>query len=244
MVPPPTRRTLLGLGAAALSSLAGCSTRSVDQRPDDRPTSRSEPTSSPPTLSPALPVEPSDFEWTATLARDATEGHPAGVELRLRNVGGTETQLLFGATPPFTVPRSDPSASGARLLLFHPEMGPATAPEDRIDGCWRFPPDAPAAAVNAIATVVPLKPGASVSETYELYTPAGTEGCLPDGSYRFSDSVPVGPDEAVTMELPFQVTCSEGAVASVAAGAPSVPSPTVRDGTPAERTGSSSEATY
>lgn len=223
MAPPPTRRTLLGLGTSALASLAGCSTRPDDRQPDapsetDRDTPPRTPTA---TSAEWTSPTPADFAWTATLAAHGTETDPPSVELSLTNVRDAEVQLLFGATPPFTGPRSEPSVSGAELQLFHPEMGPAIAPDDRIDGCWRFPPDTPATAVNAIGTVVPLRPGETVRETYSLYTPSGTEGCLPDGVYRFADSVPVGPEEAVTMRLSFDATCSNHRVSSVTAAPPS-----------------------
>lgn len=233
MAPRRTRRDVL-LGTALLgSSLAGCLDRFAA---DAESTPRSRSTSATPASTHSttdetrtrrtttLPLSAYSFDWMASLRRPATETQPPEVRLGLTNTASKRVRLGFGPTPPFSHPVAESSDTSNRLVLSHPEMGPFTAPDSRVEGCWRLRDDA-LVAVYGILRLRWLEPGETVSGTYTLYNAATNEGCFPDGTYAFGDTVALQQTDSTEMGLRVEVRVSDDRIASVTTKPPTIPAP-------------------
>lgn len=198
-----TRRELLASAALASAGLAGCSQLTA--------------------LNSSGPIEASaagsesPFSWTATLASAMTDNNPPRIQLTLRNDSAESERVQFGPVPPFCAPLSGTETSDTRLVLFHADMGPSTAPETRIDGCWQLDPDDPRLAIHRIANEEALGPDEQVSSTYSLYGALPAETCFPDGEYTFRDTATLQSGDEQSLDLEFGVQIEDGRVADLTA---------------------------
>jgi hypothetical protein len=187
------RRTLLGLGAATLGGLAGCTSTGDDGGATDTPTDT--PTDSPtrsPTPSPSPSPTPAGtrvevvsrmaqpdvpIEYEAAMAEPlATDEHPARLRVRIRNP--TDAEVVLGEERAVGFHHVT-SEDGALYLL--PAGG--RVEEFADPGCWRLT-EGVAVAEYYGTIAVP----ASESISAESYVLGNVElperACLPSGEHR------------------------------------------------------------
>lgn len=218
-----TRRRFLRGSALFAMGTAGCLDQSTsgDGTAGGRATATADPTSpTEPTTTP-VPLSAYSFDWTAAVVERATRDRPPELRLELTNAGSRTAELGFGLTPPFSDPLAESADGGNRLLVFHPEMGPHSAPDTRTDGCWRLDGEEPVG-VNTVLVRRRLEPGDTLGETYTLYDMPGNGACFPDGSYAARGTPFLPADSGRELRLGITVRIEDGRVASATAETPSI----------------------
>ena len=187
----------------------------------DRATATADPISSTEPTTTTVPLSAYSFDWTAEIVGRATRDRPPELRLELTNAGSRTTELGFGPTPPFSAPLAESADGESRLLLFHPETGPHSAPDTRTDRCWRLDGEE-LVAVKSILTVEQLEPSDTLSETYTLYNMPENGACFPDGSYTAEGAAFLPADSGRELRLGITVRIEDGRIVSATAETPSI----------------------
>lgn len=183
-----SRRTVISTALPAVTS--GCGTvpgggGSDASTPND---------SSPPGVS--------SVSFSARVTDRASADSPATVVVDLGNTGNSAVDLRYGPTLLFTDDAEEYEWAD-KLVLDPGDEGVLLDEPTLTDDCWRFPADGEVA-IQSILETRTLGPGATLTETYDVYTRDGGD-CLPAGEYRYQDGVTVGSDATVVLTLTLSV---------------------------------------
>lgn len=116
---------------------------------------------------------------------------PARIEIRFANEADERRTFGFGSVAPFWELRG----SGPTSLMLIPDAAEFSVVDENGDGEFVLVPDDPGencwqAEDELILTDevrrLAVGPGATLSETYDVVAAPDASGCLPSGSYRFS----------------------------------------------------------
>lgn len=151
-------------------------------------------------------VDPvSDVDLDASVTQTSTERSPCMLRLAVTNTGDSERALRTGPSPPmdpvagtrregdaeaFLVPPDGtgyevPASSADRGVFDTEPPSEGLYPDGPTDGCWQAASDT--LQVFNMARGVTLGPGESVARTYALLAHPSNPGCLPPGTYDFTD---------------------------------------------------------
>lgn len=138
----------------------------------------------------------------------------AQIQVDLLNAGDEPLGLEFGASPPFSSYRSDPTSNGARAFVVPEDKSHVgiihvsdehAASEDLsapIDGCWKIEN----VGRDSIAKPGTIRPDHVLSASYSVYADDGNDECLPAGEYRFEETWSSPPDAATASQIDWGFT--------------------------------------
>lgn len=117
------------------------------------------------------------------LESEASTEHPPRLRIAVRNTGHESITVLSSPTFPFSSLESENTEPGLMIL-------PLTS-DDRahIEDCWQLDrPETEPLPTRGRMDGERIKPGQSVSGTYEVWSHYTNETCFPTGDYRFEQT--------------------------------------------------------
>lgn len=142
-----------------------------------------------------------DLSFSASVDEQQTADTPATIDAALRNTG--ESTVRIRAIETIT-PRYE-DGPGYNVLLFpKKEVGPNDPPEESTNGCWRYTDSD--YLTRDIAETHTIDPGKALRERYRVFTRGEDRPCLPDGEYRFTDSVRDENDNELQLIIDVSIT--------------------------------------
>lgn len=201
-----SRRTILA--SAAGSVLAGCTTGGIPGRGDDdaptsteSPTGRGSPAAGTPTG--AAPTGVDALSYSTEVVGQQTSSTPATVRAELANT--SRSQARFAARE--TIVLEYDGGPGNWILPFpETEVGPNDPPEATSDGCWRYPDEYFHA--RDVEEWHIIDPGSAFRETYRVFTWGEDRTCLPDGDYRFVETI--RDEEENELQVSLEISLTDG----------------------------------
>lgn len=124
------------------------------------------------------------LSYSAAVVEQQSSSTPATIRAELANT--SESEARFGARE--TIVLGYEAGPGNRVLPFpETEVGPNDPPEEASDGCWRYTDEYFHA--RDVEEWHTIDPEGAFQETYRLFTWGEDRTCLPDGDYRFAETI-------------------------------------------------------
>lgn len=183
------REWLRSLGTVSLGAVAGCGAFDGQQRDDPRTATDADerPTETRTEAPGPIPT----LELHGTVRSAATADGPPTVEAALRNPSDRPVRVGMGPALLFSDNSGRLDRWDEAVAIVPEDDGVLVeTPSERDGECWRLPEDEQPR-IQSLLDWRDLAGGASISETYAVYTRGEDAECLPEGTYVFEDVISV-----------------------------------------------------